>query len=57
MAAIMGHLVDSVGRSVTAMPGVAGAVCGVAGAYVLWGVGVALIVAAAFLLAVDRRMP
>ena len=39
------------------LPGVAAAVCACAGSWLLWGLGVALLVAAGLLLLVDARTP
>lgn len=46
-----------VGVQVRVLPGVVAAVCAVAGAVILWGVGWALLVAAGLLLVVDSRLP
>lgn len=45
------------GRAFVRLPGLAAVACAVAGTYLLAGSGWALIVAAGFLLLVDRRMP
>lgn len=50
-------LADLAGRSLTRLPGLLALTCAIAGAYVLAGLGVALIVAAVMLLAIDLRMP
>jgi hypothetical protein len=39
------------------LPGLAAAVCAVAGSWLLWGLGVALLVGAGLLLLVDARTP
>ena len=44
-------------RPARLLPGLAAVGCAVAGAFVLWGAGVALLVAAAFLLLLDARTP
>lgn len=41
---------------VTSVFGVAGVGCAVAGSFLLWGVGVALLVGAGFLLLLDRTV-
>lgn len=50
-------LADAAGRAVASLPGLAAFACAVAGTVMLAGTGWALIVAAAFLLLLDRRMP
>ena len=52
-----GNLAEFAGRAVASLPGFAAVGCAVAGSFLLWGVGVALLVAAGFLLLIDRRMP
>jgi hypothetical protein len=44
-------------RPARLIPGLGALGCAVAGSFVLWGVGVALLVAAGFLLALDARTP
>lgn len=44
-------------RPARLIPGLAAVGCGVAGSYVLWGLGVALLVAAGFCLLLDARTP
>lgn len=44
-------------RPARLIPGLGALGCAVAGSYVLWGIGVALLVAAGFLLALDARTP
>jgi hypothetical protein len=44
-------------RPARLIPGLGAVGCGVAGAYVLWGLGVALLVAAGFCLLLDARTP
>lgn len=44
-------------RPARLLPGLAALGCAVAGSWLLWGVGVALLVAVPFLLAVDARTP
>lgn len=51
--AVLGWVV----RPARLIPGLAAVCCGVAGSYVLWGLGVALLVASGFLLALDARTP
>lgn len=44
-------------RPARLIPGLAAIGCGVAGSFLLWGAGVALLVAAGFLLLLDARTP
>lgn len=44
-------------RPARLIPGLGSFGCAVAGSYLLWGLGVALLVAAGFLLALDARTP
>lgn len=44
-------------RPARLIPGLGAVGCGVAGSYVLWGLGVALLVAAGFFLLLDARTP
>lgn len=44
-------------RPARLLPGLAAVGCGVAGSYVLWGLGVALLVACGFCLLLDARTP
>lgn len=44
-------------RPARLIPGLAAMGCAIAGTWLLWGIGVALLVAAAFLLALDARTP
>jgi len=44
-------------RPARLLPGLAAVGCGVAGAWLLWGLGVALLVAAGFCLLLDARTP
>jgi hypothetical protein len=44
-------------RPARLIPGLAAVGCGVAGAWLLWGLGVALLVAAGFCLLLDARTP
>ena len=44
-------------RPLRLLPGLAAVGCAVAGSYVLWGLGVALLVAAGFCLLLDARTP
>lgn len=52
-----GDLAEAAGKRVTSLPGFGAVACGVAGGYELWGRGWSLLIAAGFLLAIDRRMP
>ena len=45
------------GRALLRLPGLLAFACAVAGAWLLAGLGVALLVAAVLLLLIDRRMP
>lgn len=54
---ILGDAAEFSGRALVRLPGLAAVGCAVAGSYLLWGLGVALLVAAGFLLLIDRRMP
>jgi hypothetical protein len=44
-------------RPARLLPGLAAVACGVAGTFLLWGLGVALLVAAGFFLLLDARTP
>jgi hypothetical protein len=44
-------------RPARLIPGLGAVACGVAGSWLLWGLGVALLVAAGFLLLLDARTP
>lgn len=44
------------GRALLRVPGLAALGCAVGGAYVLWGLGWALLVAVPFLLVIDREL-
>lgn len=45
------------GRAVRVLPGFAAMICGIAGTWMLAGIGWALIVAAVFLLLLDSKVP
>jgi hypothetical protein len=55
--AALGYTAELAGRAVVRLPGFAALGCAVAGTWLLAGLGWSLIVAAGFLLLVDRRMP
>ena len=44
-------------RPARLLPGLAAIACAVAGSFLLWGLGVALLVAVPFLLLIDARTP
>lgn len=52
-----GAVADWLGRALLRVPGLLAFVSAVAGAWLLAGLGVALLVAALLLLLIDRRMP
>lgn len=51
-----GAAAEAAGRAVRSLPGLAAVGCGVTGAAIIWGTGVAFLVAAGFLLAIDRAV-
>lgn len=57
LSAALGRGAELAGRALVRLPGLLALACAVAGAYVLAGLGVALLVAAGMLLLVDHRMP
>lgn len=56
LSRIPAALATIAGRSVRSLPGVGAVACGVAGANMLWGAGVALLVASGFLLVLAREL-
>lgn len=52
----LGDLAELAGGHVRSVPGIAAALCAFAGAWIQWGLGVALLVAVPFLLAADRTL-
>lgn len=57
LRARLGDVAELAGRTLIRLPGLLSLGCAVAGTYLLVGLGWALVVAAAYLFLVDRRMP
>lgn len=53
---VAGALAEAAGRAVASLPGLLAMACAVAGVFVMWGLGWALLAAVPFLLAADRKV-